>query len=210
LFFFFFWRYWGLNSTYTQPALFCDGCFQDKVSWTICLGLASNGSLLISSSWVARITGVSHWWELGTDTAVMMIIPYFLGCPWNCHFQIQQSHIIPFINILTLNDPTLMSFCPVTGEWTCQNKILKSFFFSSIKVLLLTIRKKNYRWYKLLHLLIYNYFMRLSLQFVLVEECTILIVVTSWWCRKTYYSFFGWVKMQNMQLYFGPQNEDCS
>jgi hypothetical protein len=34
--------YWGLNSRPSPwaipPALFCDGSFQDRVSWTICLG----------------------------------------------------------------------------------------------------------------------------------------------------------------------------
>jgi hypothetical protein len=44
----------------TPPALFCDGYFQDRVSWTICLGWLWATILLISASWVARIIGVSH------------------------------------------------------------------------------------------------------------------------------------------------------
>jgi hypothetical protein len=43
---FFFFQYWGLNSQptpwATPPALCCDGFFQNRFSWTICLGLASN------------------------------------------------------------------------------------------------------------------------------------------------------------------------
>jgi hypothetical protein len=45
--------------------------FWDKVLWTICLGWLWTMIFLISASWVARITGVSHqhlanillfWW----------------------------------------------------------------------------------------------------------------------------------------------------
>jgi hypothetical protein len=35
--------------------------FWDRVSWTICLGWLQTSILLIPVSWVARITGVSHW-----------------------------------------------------------------------------------------------------------------------------------------------------
>jgi hypothetical protein len=59
LFCFVFLQYWGLNSgpssSATPPALFCVGYFWDRVSgwlWTVVL--------LISASWVARITCVSH------------------------------------------------------------------------------------------------------------------------------------------------------
>jgi hypothetical protein len=61
--FFFLW-YWGLNvgptPWVTPSALFCDGFFCDRVSWTICPGWLRTAILLISASWVARITGVSH------------------------------------------------------------------------------------------------------------------------------------------------------
>jgi hypothetical protein len=56
--------YWGLNSGpspwATPPALFLWRVFQDRVSWTICLGWIRTAILLISASWVARITGVSY------------------------------------------------------------------------------------------------------------------------------------------------------
>jgi hypothetical protein len=42
------------------PALYCEGFFQDRVSRTICLGWLGTVILLISTSWVAKITGVSH------------------------------------------------------------------------------------------------------------------------------------------------------
>jgi hypothetical protein len=39
----------------------CDGYFWDRVLWTICPGkIVQTVILLISASWVARITGVSH------------------------------------------------------------------------------------------------------------------------------------------------------
>jgi hypothetical protein len=47
-----------LSQPASLPALFTDGFFGDKVTWTICLGLALNCDLLISASWVARITGI--------------------------------------------------------------------------------------------------------------------------------------------------------
>jgi hypothetical protein len=43
----------------TSP--FCVRYFQGRVSWTICLGWLWTVILLLSASWVARITGVSHW-----------------------------------------------------------------------------------------------------------------------------------------------------
>jgi hypothetical protein len=63
----FFW-YWGLNSGptpwATPPALFCDGLFQDKVSWTVAWSWHQTMILLISASWVARIIRVSHQCQL--------------------------------------------------------------------------------------------------------------------------------------------------
>jgi hypothetical protein len=46
----------GRHSTWViPPALFCIGCFQDRVSWTICQGWLWTVVLLISASWVARL-----------------------------------------------------------------------------------------------------------------------------------------------------------
>jgi hypothetical protein len=64
-FFFFFLWCWSLNSgptpQATPPALFlCDGFFQDRVTGTIHLGWLWTSILLISASWVAGITGMSH------------------------------------------------------------------------------------------------------------------------------------------------------
>jgi hypothetical protein len=54
----------GLNSGprpwATPPAFCCEGCFQDRVLWTICPVWLQTEILLISASWVARIIGVSH------------------------------------------------------------------------------------------------------------------------------------------------------
>jgi hypothetical protein len=50
----------GPTSSAIPPALLCDGFFQERVSWTICPGWLRTTILLISASWVARITGVSH------------------------------------------------------------------------------------------------------------------------------------------------------
>jgi hypothetical protein len=45
----------------TSPALVHDEFFQDRVSQTICLGWLWTTILLVSASWVARITGMSQW-----------------------------------------------------------------------------------------------------------------------------------------------------
>jgi hypothetical protein len=68
--------YWGLNSGPlpwdTPPALFCDGFFWDRVLWTVCLGWLWTTILLISASWVARITGVSH----GCPALILSVFAY--------------------------------------------------------------------------------------------------------------------------------------
>jgi hypothetical protein len=43
-----------------MPALFCVGYFWDRVWWIFAWGWLRTMILLISASWVARITGVSH------------------------------------------------------------------------------------------------------------------------------------------------------
>jgi hypothetical protein len=57
--------YKDLNSGPTPwailPAPFCEGFFRDRVLWNyICLGWLRTKILLISASWVARITGMSY------------------------------------------------------------------------------------------------------------------------------------------------------
>jgi hypothetical protein len=70
LFFLFvcFLRHWGLNSGptpwTTTPAPHPP--FLWWVTGTICLGWLQTAILLISASWVARLTGVSHWCPAGT------------------------------------------------------------------------------------------------------------------------------------------------
>jgi hypothetical protein len=59
-------QYWGLNLGpilwATPLALLCEGLFffLNRILWTVCLGWLWTVILLISASWVARITGVSH------------------------------------------------------------------------------------------------------------------------------------------------------
>jgi hypothetical protein len=70
--------YWGLNSGSVPwaipPALFCVGYFRDRIS-TICLGWLQTLILLISASWVARITGVSY--RCSAVTEFLCIIPNY-------------------------------------------------------------------------------------------------------------------------------------
>jgi hypothetical protein len=76
-FFFFFLQYQGLNSGpapwATPPALSCDEFFQDRVLRTICPDWLRAAILLISASWVAGTTDVSHW-SLARVVNVMCIL----------------------------------------------------------------------------------------------------------------------------------------
>jgi hypothetical protein len=76
------WWHWGLNSGPTPwaspPALFSDGLFWDRVLWTICLGWVRTAVLLISASWVARITGVSHRIWPFFLFSIFWLVPNFL------------------------------------------------------------------------------------------------------------------------------------
>jgi hypothetical protein len=86
LFIYFLW-YWDLNSGptpwVTPPALFCDGLFQDRVLRTICQGWLRTAFLLISASWVARITGMSYWRQATLVILKMWSFKLFaLGWSW--------------------------------------------------------------------------------------------------------------------------------
>jgi hypothetical protein len=75
---FFFKQCWGLNSGLilwtTPPVLFCEGfCFLIMSQGTICRGWLCTMILLISASWVARITGVSH----RHPAQAIFLMPYF-------------------------------------------------------------------------------------------------------------------------------------
>jgi hypothetical protein len=70
LFFFFFvvpgfeLRAYTLNHS-TSPFLWW--YFWDRVSWTICPSWLQTSILLISASWVVRITDVSHWYPVSSS-----------------------------------------------------------------------------------------------------------------------------------------------
>jgi hypothetical protein len=50
----------AFSLSHSTSPFFCDGCLQDRVSWTVCPGWLWTMILLISASWVARITDMSH------------------------------------------------------------------------------------------------------------------------------------------------------
>jgi hypothetical protein len=52
---------------------FWNGFFQDRVLWSICLGWLQIAILLISASWVARITGMSPCSQVSRP-------PFFIAC----------------------------------------------------------------------------------------------------------------------------------
>jgi hypothetical protein len=64
--FFFFFAVLGLELRaftlrHSPIPIFCDRVFWDRASQTICPGWFRTVILLIFASWVARMTGVSHW-----------------------------------------------------------------------------------------------------------------------------------------------------
>jgi hypothetical protein len=61
-----------------HQSFFCDGFFQDRVSWTICLGWFPTMISLISASWEARITGMSHWCQHTCIGAWLIFIFFYL------------------------------------------------------------------------------------------------------------------------------------
>jgi hypothetical protein len=51
----------GLHFESFHQPFFCEGFFQDWVSRTVCPDWLRTAILLVSASWVARVTGVSYW-----------------------------------------------------------------------------------------------------------------------------------------------------
>jgi hypothetical protein len=87
----------GLNSGPspwdTPPALFLWRVFQDRVLWTICLGWFWTVILLISTSWVARIIGVSHWclaWRKLLESKWLPVDRARAGLDWRGQWSGQQ------------------------------------------------------------------------------------------------------------------------
>jgi hypothetical protein len=78
------------------------GFFQDRFLQTTCLGWLRTMVLLISASWGARITGVSHWclaslrfwWKLWPVPQGHMLV-HFFGGPWSSPVENQQIQLLP-------------------------------------------------------------------------------------------------------------------
>jgi hypothetical protein len=56
---------------------FWNGFFQDRVLWSICWGWLRIAILLISASWVARITGMSHWSQVSRPHFLLLVTVKF-------------------------------------------------------------------------------------------------------------------------------------
>jgi hypothetical protein len=66
---------------FCQPFV-AKGFFQDRVSQNYLSWLPSNCILLISASWVARITGMSHWCPAMLPIFVFNVYSIFIWCVW--------------------------------------------------------------------------------------------------------------------------------
>jgi hypothetical protein len=98
--FFSVWLYWALNSGptpwATPAALFCDGCFRDRVSQTICLGLLQTVILLVSASWQP---GLQAWGTVPGCICSLSPSPFTLPPLPGTHPQ-QDLFYLPVLNFL--------------------------------------------------------------------------------------------------------------
>jgi hypothetical protein len=120
-FFFFFLQCWGLNSgpspRATPPALFCDGCFGDKISQPICPDWLWTVILPISASWVTRITGVSHrhptlcYCFLSSLPPLKITLIAFLIILFPYKHMMYFDHAHPLLSLLS---PSLFLLAPIS------------------------------------------------------------------------------------------------
>jgi hypothetical protein len=107
----------------TPSALFCDGFFWDRVSWTICPSWLRTLILLISASWVARITGVSHWCPIIPFTfsyAFSSDLPLGISC-------ICELSVSFHLNVSSLKTGTLffVHYCvTIAHNYKCQYQVV--------------------------------------------------------------------------------------
>jgi hypothetical protein len=96
----------GIQALYLEQlhhSFFCVRYFRDSILRTICLGWLQTTILLISASWVASVTGVSHW---RPAWAFIFICASLFVCP-SIHPFIHSPSIYHFIHILHL----IINFC---------------------------------------------------------------------------------------------------
>jgi hypothetical protein len=74
----------------TSP--FCQGFFWDRVLQIICLGWIWTAFLLICASYVARVTGMSHWYPVSKDTKFFATLILFSGL--RCHLSVHGVFFI--------------------------------------------------------------------------------------------------------------------
>jgi hypothetical protein len=85
----------GLHLELLHQPYFCEGVFKIVSHETICLGWFLTTILLISATWVAMITGVSHWSQQGLS---------FLSVTW----------FYPIVTLVqTLKNAWTLVFCKV-------------------------------------------------------------------------------------------------
>jgi hypothetical protein len=87
-----------------QP-YFCEGFFWDRVSRTVCPGGLRTAILLISASWVARITGVSHQCPAG----IFFFFTFFSTRGWAQSLDLARQALLPLKPRLDLRGNFLLS-----------------------------------------------------------------------------------------------------
>jgi hypothetical protein len=118
--FFFFFFFWGtgvwsqdLHFESLHQPLYLWWVFQDRVSQTICLGWLRTVILLMSASWAARITGVSHCCPALTPLGIMWIRNVSTSgcCPVPNIVPSIYSHLINICWVNTLGEIQVWSVC---------------------------------------------------------------------------------------------------
>jgi hypothetical protein len=120
-----FFQYRGLHF---EQVLFFNGFFQDRTSRIICLGWLQTEILLISASWVARITGMSHQHP---DDYLLYNIHFWHFLKFSCFFSkgeaLKNIYTLCFCYYLgTLNKLHEQSICCSFKHKASLNKIRKS------------------------------------------------------------------------------------
>jgi hypothetical protein len=115
-----------------EPALFLWRIFWDRISGTICLGWLQIVVLLISASWVARITGLSHWCLAAIFQIRSHVLPGTSLGPWSSYldplYTWDDSISSLFVEMSLINIlPGLVSNCdppnlcfPNCWDYRCQ------------------------------------------------------------------------------------------
>jgi hypothetical protein len=113
----------GLCLEPLSQAFYCDGFFQDRELWAICLGWLGTMILLISASWVAGITG---GWEFLSWIGIWILLNACL--PLLTWFFFILMCVLIWLYIVVVNDGLFWNVEPAL--LTCNKFLLVVLFIN--------------------------------------------------------------------------------